>query len=38
MAKRQRMSRSGSRRDFTRNAVKKHAFNGARPMRGGFRL
>lgn len=37
--KRYKMSKGGSRRDFTQNAVKKHKFNGgARPMRGGFRL
>lgn len=38
--RRYKMSKGGSRRDFTRNAVKKHKFNSnsARPMRGGFRL
>jgi len=38
--RRQRMSRSKSRRNFTRNAVRIHPKNyaGSSPMRGGYRL
>lgn len=37
--KRHSMSRSGSRADFTRNAVRHHKYNfSSNPMRGGIRL
>jgi len=37
--RRQSMSRSGSRKTFTKHAVKHHRKNfGGRPMRGGIRL
>lgn len=37
--KRHAMSRGGSRRDFTRNAVRHHSYNySGAPMRGGIRL
>lgn len=38
MAFRSKMSRSGSRKHFTRNAVRTHGKNFAMPMRGGIRL
>lgn len=39
MFKRSAMSRSGSRSDFTRHAVRHHKKNfSANPMRGGIRL
>lgn len=40
MAKRFKMSRAGSRRQFTKHASRTHKFNlaGAAPMRGGIRL
>lgn len=38
MARRSRMSRKNSRKNFTRNAVRKHKKNFAHPMRGGIRL
>lgn len=36
--KRQKMSRRGSRRHFTRHAVRVHKKNLVNPMRGGFRI
>jgi len=36
--KRFKMSKSSSRRQFTRHAVKSHKMNFANPMRGGIRL
>lgn len=37
--RRHSLSRSGSKRLFTANAVRHHSFNfGANPMRGGIRL
>lgn len=36
--KRFKMSRSGSRRDFTSKGMKSHRRNFSRPMRGGIRL
>lgn len=38
MAKRRKMSRSGSRRLFKATASKSHILNMPRPMRGGTRL
>lgn len=38
MAKRRRMGRAGSRRHFTKHAMKAHRKNWAMPMRGGIRL
>jgi len=39
MAKRSKMSKSSSKRNFTKNAVKSHKKNSApNPMRGGYRL
>lgn len=38
MAKRFKMSRAGSQRHFTRNAMRVNGKNYAMPMRGGIRL
>lgn len=38
MAMRYKMSRGGSKRSFTRNAMRTHAKNYLMPMRGGIRL
>lgn len=38
MAKRKRMSRSKSRKSFSRNAVRTNGKNNYNPMRGGIRL
>lgn len=38
MKRRQKMSRKGSKKNFTNNAIRTHGKNSYNPMRGGIRL